>query len=42
MASEQALTILEEGVHNNKFDASALAALRMSLSQGKPDESPTG
>lgn len=40
MAPEQALTILEEGVSNNKFDAGVLAALRVYLSQDKPDESP--
>ncbi len=40
MEPEQALTILEEGVMNNKFDAGVLAALRVYLSQDKPDELP--
>jgi len=40
MTPEQALTILEEGVSNNKFDVGVLAALRVYLSQDKPDESP--
>jgi putative nucleotidyltransferase with HDIG domain len=40
MTSEQALAILEEGVSNHKFDADILAALRMYLSQGQPEELP--
>lgn len=38
--SEQALNILDEGVNNNKFDAGVLAALRVYLSQGKPEKLP--
>lgn len=35
---ERALAILEEGVSNNKFDAGILAAMRVYLTQNKPDE----
>lgn len=40
MTPEQALTILDEGVNNNKFDAGVLTALRKYLAQEKPEGAP--